>query len=121
MEWYVKCMQNYANFEGRARRKEYWMFTLFNVIFAIAAGVLDAVTGLGFLVILYSLATLVPGIAVAIRRLHDIGKPGIWILIALVPFIGGIWLLILMATEGQRGENAFGSDPKGGSSEMPAY
>ena len=120
MEWYLKVVRdNYANFEGRARRKEYWMFVLFNIIFAIAAMVLDNIAGLAFEGIgygpiygIYGLAVFIPGLAVAIRRLHDIGKSGWMILIALIPFIGGIWLLVLLATDGNKGANQYGPDPK---------
>ncbi|WP_304145521.1 MULTISPECIES: DUF805 domain-containing protein [Mesoflavibacter] len=120
MEWYLKVVRdNYANFEGRARRKEYWMFVLFNIIFAIAAMVLDNILGLAFEGIgygpiygIYGLAVFIPGLAVAIRRLHDIGKSGWMILIAFIPFIGGIWLLVLLATDGNKGANQYGPDPK---------
>jgi uncharacterized membrane protein YhaH (DUF805 family) len=88
MKWYLKVVRdNYANFNGRASRQEYWMFFLFNIIFAFVAGFVDAFLGLGFLYLLYVLAVFIPGLAVAVRRLHDVGKSGWWYLIALVPFI----------------------------------
>ncbi|MCB9426645.1 MAG: DUF805 domain-containing protein [Flavobacteriales bacterium] len=119
MEWYLAVLKNYANFNGRARRKEYWMFTLFNVIFCVAAAVLDNILGItmqgipyGPIYGLYVLALLIPGLAVAVRRLHDIGKSG-WILfIALIPLIGSIWLLILLVKDGQLGDNKYGNNPK---------
>lgn len=120
MNWYVKVLKNYAGFSGRARRKEYWMFTLFNIIFAIVAMVLDNVlgmagdTGYGLLYASYALATLVPGLAVAVRRLHDIGKSGWFILVALIPLIGGIWLLVLLCTDSKPGTNEYGPNPKEG-------
>lgn len=114
MEWYLMPLQKYAQFSGRSRRKEYWMFFLGNLIIGFALGMVDAVTGIGFLGILYMLATLIPGIAVSIRRLHDTGKSGWWLLIGLVPLVGAIALIVFMATEGTRGPNEFGPDPKSG-------
>ncbi len=119
MNWYLKVLKQYADFNGRARRQEYWMFVLFNVIFMFAASLLDKLlglsdplTGLGPLYGLYILAVFIPGIAVAIRRLHDIGKSGWMLLLALIPIIGGIWLIVLMVREGDRGDNQYGPDPK---------
>lgn len=119
MNWYLKVLKQYADFNGRARRTEYWMFTLFNMIFILVAIVLDnvlgiAIRGVGYgpLYILYALAILVPGLAVAVRRLHDVGKSGWLILLSLIPLIGGIWLLILMVTEGDSDENQYGPNPK---------
>lgn len=116
MNWYLKVVKdNYANFNGRARRKELWMFILFNMLISLA---LQIVVGMispeAMLVVvgLYTLAVLVPSIAVAVRRLHDIGKSGWWYFIALVPLIGGIWLLVLFVTDGNKGANEFGEDPK---------
>tara|TARA_B100001971_G_C18102402_1_gene489613 strand:+ start:433 stop:840 length:408 start_codon:yes stop_codon:yes gene_type:complete len=120
MEWYLKVVRdNYANFEGRARRQEYWMFVLFNLIFIIAialvsgvlAGLLDA-PGFMFLYIIYVLAVFIPSLAVAVRRLHDVGKSGWFYLISLIPLIGGIWLFVLFVTEGDKGANQYGPDPK---------
>jgi uncharacterized membrane protein YhaH (DUF805 family) len=120
MEYYLKAIKNYANFKGRARRKEYWMFVLFNIIFAVVAMILDSVLGLNFaplpygaIYALYALFTLLPGLAVSARRLHDVGKSGWFLLIALVPLIGGIWLLILMCTDSKPGANQYGENPKG--------
>ena len=119
MEWYVSVLKNYAVFSGRARRKEYWMFVLFNIIFAVVAAVLDNVLGLaieaigyGPIYLIYSLIVLIPGLAVAVRRLHDTGKSGWMILVAFIPLIGFIWLLVLLAKEGDPGENQYGSNPK---------
>jgi uncharacterized membrane protein YhaH (DUF805 family) len=113
MEWYLKVMKNYATFSGRARRKEYWMFFLFNMIFAIVAIVLDFIIGTYFvLYCLYGLAIIIPSLAVTVRRLHDIGKSGGWIFIGLIPLIGGIWLLVLLVTDGTPGDNAYGPSPK---------
>lgn len=121
MNWYVKVIKNYANFEGRARRQEYWMFVLFNMLFAFAAIILDNVFGITFseqinygpFYAIYSLAVFIPGLAVGIRRLHDIGKSGWYILLGLIPCIGSIWLIVLLATDSQPGENEYGPNPKG--------
>jgi len=118
MNWYLKVLQNYAVFSGRARRKEYWMFVLFNLIFMFAAAFLDNILGIatdmgyGPIYGIYILAMLVPSIAVAIRRLHDVDKSGWMILIALIPIIGGIWLFVLMVTDSFPGENKYGEYPK---------
>ncbi|WP_038142133.1 DUF805 domain-containing protein [Vibrio nigripulchritudo] len=112
MEWYLAVLKKYAVFKGRARRKEYWMFILFNAIFTSILGLIDKILGVEFLGIIYGLALIVPGIAVNVRRLHDIGRTGWWVLIALVPFIGWAVLIIFAATEGVKGSNEYGSDPK---------
>lgn len=119
MKWFIKCMKHYADFSGRARRMEYWMFVLCCVVLLIPATVLDNVLGLqvadgtvGIFYCLTALALFIPSIAVAVRRLHDTGRTGWWYLICLVPLIGGIWLLVLMLLEGQQGENKYGPDPK---------
>ena len=119
MNWYLKVLQNYAVFSGRARRKEYWMFVLFNIIFGIAAVILDNVLGTaikdlgyGLFYFLYALAVLIPSLAVGARRLHDVGKSGWFLLIALIPIIGAIWLLVLLCTGGNAGENEYGPNPK---------
>jgi len=114
MNWYLKVVRdNYANFEGRARRSEYWYFVLFQVIICLVLFSLIFVTEYAvYLYGLYALATLLPGIAVVVRRLHDIGKSGWFYFVALIPFIGAIWLLILLFQEGDNGPNEYGPDPK---------
>ena len=112
MEWYLKVLKQYADFSGRARRKEYWMFTLFNIIFTIVASIIDGVLGMPIFYLVYALAMLIPGLAVAVRRLHDVGKSGWMLLIGLIPLIGGIWLLVLMVTDSQAGANKWGENPK---------
>jgi len=119
MEWYIKVIKSYSDFNGRARRKEYWMFTLWNIIFALLAVLLDysfgivyPLVGYGPLYIAYALFVLVPGIAVAVRRLHDIGKSGWMYLVAFIPIAGFILLLIFFIKEGDQGNNAYGEDPK---------
>lgn len=114
----MAVLKKYATFSGRARRKEYWMFQLFNMIIITVLYTLATTTGktIGslFMVIysLYALGVFLPSLGVLIRRLHDVGKSGVWFFIALVPLIGGIWLLILTCTEGNSGPNSYGSDPK---------
>jgi len=118
VNWYLEVLKKYAVFSGRARRKEYWFFVLFNAIFAIAAMILDNILGLaiedvgyGPFYILYALATIVPGVAVSVRRLHDIGKSGWYILLAFIPCVGAIILLIFDLTPGDTGDNEYGPDP----------
>ncbi len=119
MNWYLKVLKNYVGFSGRARRKEYWMFVLFNIIALIIAMVLDRVLGLaseqygyGPIYALYALAVLLPGLAVGVRRLHDTDKSGWWLLLALIPILGAIVLLVFFVIEGTHGDNRFGPDPK---------
>jgi uncharacterized membrane protein YhaH (DUF805 family) len=119
MNWYVEVLKKYAVFSGRARRKEYWMFFLFNLIITFVLILIDSLmgtispqSGLGLLSGLYSLAVLIPSIAVTIRRLHDIGRSGWWILISLVPVLGGIVLLIFMVLDSEPGANQYGPNPK---------
>ena len=118
MDWYIAVLKKYAVFGGRARRKEYWMFVLFNLIFAIVASALDTVIlgvafdGFGPLYVVYTLAVLVPGLAVSVRRLHDVGKSGWYLLVNLIPIAGPIWYLVLVCTDSQPGDNQYGSNPK---------
>ncbi len=114
MEWFIKCIKQYADFKGRARRKEYWMFTLFNAIFGIVATILDLAlfSGASIMSTLLGLFLLIPGLAVCIRRLHDIGNSGWWVLIALIPIIGAIWLLVLVCLDSEPGTNKWGDNPK---------
>ena len=119
MDWYLKVLKQYADFNGRARRKEYWMFFLFNMIFAAlaslidySAGTVNYESGSGVFQGIYSLVVLIPGLAVAVRRLHDLGKSGWMLLLALIPPIGAIWLLVLFATNSKEGANKWGENPK---------
>ncbi|WP_299681642.1 DUF805 domain-containing protein [uncultured Tenacibaculum sp.] len=124
MNWYLKVMKQYADFQGRARRQEYWMFILFNMLFAFVAIFIDGLIGfsmsggeglfpIGIFYTLYVLAVLIPGVAVAVRRLHDIGKSGWFYFIAFIPLIGGILLLVWLCTDSQHGPNKWGDNPKG--------
>jgi len=119
MKWYFQVLNKYAEFSGRASRTEYWMFVLFNSIFLIAAIIIDNIAGTtiegqpyGLFYFLYALAVLTPGLAVLVRRLHDVGKSGWMILIALIPVIGAIWLLVLLVTDSIPDENEYGANPK---------
>jgi uncharacterized membrane protein YhaH (DUF805 family) len=120
MEWYLMVWKRYAEFTGRSRRREYWLFTLYNIIIYmvlwIAGLVMLARSGSGMVffavAVIYGLAVLVPNLAVTVRRLHDTDKSGWWILVALVPAVGGIILLVLLALDGTPGNNQFGPSPK---------
>ncbi len=113
MEWYLKVLKNYATFAGRARRKEYWMFVLFNMIVAVVLFIVDFALGTYFvLYALYCVGIILPSLAVSVRRLHDVGKSGWWLFISLIPLIGGIWLLVLFVTDGTAGDNPYGPSPK---------
>ena len=114
MNWYLEALKKYATFSGRARRKEYWMFFLINISISIILSLSPIAIGAvgGVLYFIYVIAMIIPGLALAVRRLQDQGKEWTWIFVGLVPFIGGIWLLVLMCTEGSQGENKYGLDPK---------
>lgn len=120
MNWYLQVLRKYADFSGRARRKEYWFFVLFNVLISIVLAFVDAAIGiksaegdnLGLLGTLYSLAVLIPSIAVTVRRLHDTGRSGWYVLLGLIPCVGGIILLVFTIEEGYSGENEYGENPK---------
>ena len=118
MNWYLGVLKKYAEFNGRARRKEYWMFFLFNLLISIGLSIIDMMTGtvnqwgLGLLSGLYGLAVLVPSIAVAVRRLHDTDRSGWWLLISLIPLIGVIVLLVFLLLDGTPGDNKYGASPK---------
>jgi uncharacterized membrane protein YhaH (DUF805 family) len=121
MSWYLQVLKKYAVFSGRARRKEFWMFVLFNVIFGIVASIIDRIIGssigdmgYGVIGLLYSLAVLIPGLAVTVRRLHDTGKSGGWIFICLIPIVGWIWELVLLCQDSKPEVNKYGPNPKGG-------
>ena len=132
MEWYLKVMRdNYANFNGRARRKEYWMFTLFFFLITFVIYFLFALLAFfmagdlinlmdtewfpvvfGFSLIIYFLIHLVPSIAVTVRRLHDTGKSGWLYLLTFIPYIGSLIIFIFTVIEGDKGDNKYGPDPK---------
>ena len=121
MEWMLMPLKRYADFSGRSRRKEYWMFVLFQMLLLVPlvliAMALDGdASGGGFFLIavlgLYFLVFLIPGLAVQVRRFHDQDKSGWFILLGFIPYVGGIILFVFMCLEGTRGPNQYGSDPK---------
>ncbi len=120
MKWYLKVvLKQYADFEGRARRTEYWMFALFNFLayfgVLIVSGLLNNLFGtemFGGLIFLYVVFSFVPSLAVTVRRLHDVGKSGWFLFISLIPLIGAIWLFVLYVTEGDYRSNEYGNNPK---------
>jgi uncharacterized membrane protein YhaH (DUF805 family) len=127
MDWYLMALQKYAVFTGRAQRKEYWLFYLFNVIFTLALAILDVllgtfdrVSGIGVFSGLYSVAVLIPTLAVSVRRLHDTNRSGWWFLVVLVPLVGGIAFFVFMVLDGNPGPNQFGPDPKKAASSFAA-
>lgn len=119
-EYFVKCLSShYASFSGRARRKEYWGFTLFSILVSWVIGALDGALfetfsgNFGYLSAIFSFGTIIPSFAVGVRRLHDVGKSGWMLLLYLLPIIGWIWLLVLFVTDSHQGANEYGANPKG--------
>jgi uncharacterized membrane protein YhaH (DUF805 family) len=113
MNWYLEGLKKYAVFSGRDRRKAYWMFVLFNVIIAFVLGFIEVlVGGPGVVGALYSLAVVIPGIAVLVRRLHDTNRSGWWLLVVLIPLIGPIILLVFAVQDSQPSANQYGPNPK---------
>ncbi len=120
MSWYLEAFKKYAVFGGRSRRMEYWSFVVFNlVVFAVLAGIdallgtFSSASGVGLLSGIYLLATLIPILALTVRRLHDIDRSGWWIFIYLIPLIGPIVLLVFALLDGTPGDNRYGPNPKG--------
>ncbi len=119
MNWYLEVLKKYAVFHGRARRKEYWYFILLSSIISTVLTIVDSVTGtfnsaseVGLLGGIYLLATLVPSLAVTVRRLHDTNRSGWWILLGLVPVVGVIILIVFLALDGSPQDNDYGTNPK---------
>lgn len=117
MEWFMTALRKYAVFTGRARRKEYWFFVLFYLLIAIGLSFIDSVLGLGseefgLLSGLFGLAMLLPAFGVAIRRMHDTGRSGWWVLVNFIPFVGWLIFIWFATRDGEPGENAYGPDPK---------
>ena len=121
MNYYLGAWKNYVGFSGRARRAEYWQFVLFNIIALAICFVIDLAIKSPVLYLLYVLASLLPSLAVGVRRLHDTDRSGWWLLIGLVPLVGGIVLLVFACLEGNRGPNKYGADPKGAVDQIGAY
>ncbi|WP_321326023.1 DUF805 domain-containing protein [Thiomicrorhabdus sp.] len=119
MNFFIDAIKNYATFTGRATRQQYWMFYLFYIIFYIILSVLENALGLtlgefgeGILTIIYSLALLIPSIAILARRLHDTGRSGWWILLIFIPLIGAIVILIFTLLDSERQANEYGESIK---------
>ena len=114
MNWYLEALKKYAVFSGRARRKEYWFFILFNAIISFALIIIEYLAGgPGFVVGIYYLAIAIPSLAVLVRRLHDTDRSGWWFFINFVPLIGGIIILVFTVQDSQPDENRYGPNPKG--------
>ena len=111
MEYFIGALKRYADFTGRAKRQEYWMFILFYLIFYLMLSVIDAVIGTPVLSSLYSLALFIPSISIAARRLHDTSRSGWWQLIALIPLIGAIVLIVFLVQDSHE-DNEYGPNPK---------
>jgi len=125
MGWYIEALKKYTVFGGRSRRKEYWYYALFVVTISIVLSTIDGLigtsnssTGGGLLSGIFGLATLVPSIAVSVRRLHDIDRTGWWVLIGLVPLIGWIVLLVFHVQDSTSGTNRYGPNPKSASARV---
>jgi uncharacterized membrane protein YhaH (DUF805 family) len=121
MDWYLDVLKNkYATFSGRARRKEYWMFLLINLVVSVALALIDSLigsvseSGMGLLSSVYSIGVLIPSLALSVRRLHDIGRTGWWVLISIIPVIGAVVLLVFMLLDSEPGSNRYGANPKEG-------
>lgn len=123
MNWFLDVMKNkYATFTGRARRKEFWMYFLVVAIIEIALSIILSILGLiggvfviigSFITVLFGLAIIIPTLALWMRRLHDTGKSGWWLLINIIPVVGSIVLLIFALLDSQPGDNKYGPNPKG--------
>ena len=111
MHWYAEVFRKYAVFGGRASRTEYWMYTLVNVVVGIVLSLIGAAIHVQILVGLYGLATIVPGLAVGCRRLHDTDRSGWWQLLVLIPILGSIALIVMWALDGTHGQNRHGPRP----------
>ncbi|WP_025618281.1 DUF805 domain-containing protein [Salinispora cortesiana] len=106
------ALTQYVGFSGRARRSEYWWFYLFTVILGFAGGILNGVLETSFVSVIVGLALLLPSLAVGVRRLHDTGRSGWFLLLGLIPFIGFVVLLVFFVQDSKPGPNRFGPNPK---------
>lgn len=119
MNWFLVALKKYATFSGRAQRAEYWYFILFYILIFVGLSIIDGIigafsaeAGIGLLSGLYSLAILIPSLAVGARRLHDTGRSGWWLLIGIIPLIGPIILIVFFVQDSMSGDNLYGSNPK---------
>lgn len=130
MEWMLMPFKRYADFSGRSQRMEYWMFSLFITLVAIAiciiamlfGGIVDANGELSTIFIallgIFWLAVIIPSIAVTVRRFHDQDKSGWFYLLSFIPYVGGIVMLVFMCLDGTPGPNRFGPNPKDGGADI---
>jgi uncharacterized membrane protein YhaH (DUF805 family) len=113
MHWYMEVIRQYAVFEGRSRRTEYWTFMLFHIIIFVVLRIIDGIAGTsGLISSIYALAVLLPALAVSVRRLHDTDRSGWWLLATFFPFLGAIVLLLFMAQDSDPKTNEYGPSPK---------
>lgn len=118
MYWYLEVLKKYAVFDGRARRREYWVFALVNLVIFFLLGWIEGILGIApttqysVLATLFFLAVFLPSLAVSVRRLHDTGRSGWWVLIGLIPFIGWLVLFVFCVLDSQPGQNQYGPNPK---------
>jgi len=125
MDWMLMPVKRYADFSGRSRRKEYWMFILGFVIAMVVASIVEGILGMsgmvggayGPLTLLLILGLFIPALACQVRRFHDQDKSGWFVLLGLIPLLGGLIVLVFMCLEGTKGPNRFGEDPKGNTAE----
>lgn len=113
MNWYIDVIKRYFDFNGRARRQEFWMFSLINFVILVVLAIVANMIDFPYLMNLYQLAVLLPSLGVGARRLHDTGKSGWWQLIGIVPLIGIIVLIVFWAKDSDPGDNQYGANPKG--------
>jgi uncharacterized membrane protein YhaH (DUF805 family) len=119
MRWYVKVLKDYAEFNGRARRREYWSFYLVNLLIALVLAIVDLGTGFfyeptgqGLFSTLYFLGVVMPATAVSVRRLHDTGRTGWWLLLFIIPLLGALAIVVFMLLNSDPGDNVYGPNPK---------
>ncbi|MGR5236331.1 DUF805 domain-containing protein [Vibrio alfacsensis] len=118
-DWYLGVIRNYTGFSGRARRQEYWYFTLVNILVNLVMNIIDRILGnvfqidnFGLFGVLYALFILIPSLAVTVRRLHDTDRTGWWVLIAIIPIIGFLVMLYFLVQDSEEGTNQYGDNPK---------
>ncbi|MFI9106182.1 DUF805 domain-containing protein [Streptomyces fildesensis] len=113
MHYYFDVLKKYAVFGGRARCREYWMFTLFSTVIGVALAIIDfAVGSQPWIELVYAVPTFLPTLGVTVRRLHDSGHRGWWVLIGLIPIAGFICLLVMLSADSEQQTNAYGPNPK---------
>jgi uncharacterized membrane protein YhaH (DUF805 family) len=117
MSWFIEALKKYAVFSGRARRKEYWMYTLFVSIIYIVLAIVAVAAKQPLIAAVFYLAIILPSLAVTVRRLHDTGRTGWWVLIGIVPLVGAVVMLVFLCSDSESGQNKYGPNPK----EVPAF